>query len=84
MQLLPHCRLRRARAGKAEVEGSAPPFLLPGSGKAVLRNSHLRNTPLGVAPVQIIPCGKAPAKSPEDLMWPCKASVPYTWCMIYV
>ncbi len=28
-----------------EVDGSDPPFLLPGAGAGVLRNSHLRNTP---------------------------------------
>ena len=29
-----------------------PPLFLPGAGAGVLRNSHLRNTPRGVAPVQ--------------------------------
>ena len=46
-QLRPHSRVRRARTGKAEVDGSDPPFLLPGAGAGVLRNSHLRNTPWG-------------------------------------
>ena len=59
MQLRPHSRLRRARTGKAEVEGSDPPFFLPGAGAGVLRNLHLRNTPWGVAPFQNIPVGKA-------------------------
>ena len=36
-----------ARTGKSEVDGSAPPFLLPGAGTGVLRNLHLRNTPWG-------------------------------------
>ena len=36
-----------ARTGKTEVDGSDPPFLLPGAGAGVLRNSHLRNTPWG-------------------------------------
>ena len=35
------------RSGILEVDGSDPPFLLPGSGAAVLRNLHLRNTPWG-------------------------------------
>ena len=43
----------------SEVDGSDPPFMLPGAGTAVLRNSHLRNTPWGVAPVSIIPAGRA-------------------------
>ena len=51
-----------------------PPFLLPGSGTAALRKSHLRNAAGGVAPVPLIPGGKAPAKIPEDLLWPSKAS----------
>ena len=34
-----------ARAGKSEVDGSAPPFLLPGAGAGALRHSHLRNAP---------------------------------------
>ena len=46
-QLRPYSRLRRARTGKSEVDGSDPPFLLPGAGAGVLRNSHLRNTPWG-------------------------------------
>ena len=36
------------------MDGSDPPFLLPGAGAGVLRHSHLRNTPWGVAPVAII------------------------------
>ena len=36
-----------ARTGKTEVDGSDPPFLLPGAGAGVLRNSHLRSTPSG-------------------------------------
>ena len=47
MQLRPHSRLRRARTGKAEVDGSDPPFFLPGAGAGVLRNLHLLNTPWG-------------------------------------
>ena len=47
MQLRPYFRVRRARSGKSEVDGSDPPFLLPGAGAGVLRNSHLRNTPWG-------------------------------------
>ena len=34
---------------------------------------------LGVAPVPMIPGGKAPAKIPEDLLWPSKAFIPPTW-----
>ena len=33
------------RSGIWEVDGSDPPFSLPGSGAAALRNLHLRNTP---------------------------------------
>ena len=40
------------------MDGSDPPFLLPVSGAGVLRNSHLRNTPWGVAPVPLIPAGR--------------------------
>jgi len=47
MQLRPHSRLRRARTGKSEVDGSDPPFFLPGAGAGVLRNLHLCNTPWG-------------------------------------
>ena len=57
--LRPDPRTPGARTGKSEVDGSDPPFLLPGSGAGALRNSHLHNTPWGVAPVQIIPGGKA-------------------------
>ena len=38
---------RRRRTGNTEVDGSDPPFLLPGAGAGVLRDSHLRNTPWG-------------------------------------
>ncbi len=48
-----------ARTGKTEVDGSDPPFLLPGAGAGALRNSHLHNTPWGGAPVPNIPGGKA-------------------------
>ncbi len=64
-----------ARTGKSEVDGSDPPFLLPVSGTGALRNSHLRNTPWGGRSRLIDPCGKAPAKIPEDLLWPSKASM---------
>ena len=37
----------RGRSGRSEVDGSDPPFLLPGAGAGALRNSHLRNTPWG-------------------------------------
>ena len=37
-----------------EVDGSDPPFLLPGAGAGVLRDSHLRNTPWGGALPSII------------------------------
>ena len=47
MQLRPYFRVRRARSGKSEVDGSDPPFLLPVSGTAALRKSHLRNAPWG-------------------------------------
>ena len=43
-QLRPHCRPRGGRSGKSDVDGSDPPFLLPGAGAGVLRNSHLRST----------------------------------------
>ena len=42
-----------------EVDGSDPPFLLPGAGAGVWRNSHLRHTPWGVAPVALSLGGKA-------------------------
>ena len=58
-QLRPHSRLPRARTGKSEVDGSDPPFFLPGAGAGVLRHSHLPNTPWGVAPIAIVPRGKA-------------------------
>ncbi len=58
-QLRTYSRLRRVRTGKMEVDGSDPPFLLPGAGTAVLRNLRLRNTDWGVAPVASIPVGKA-------------------------
>ena len=48
-----------ARTGKTEVDGSAPPFLLPGAGAGVLRNSHLRNTPWGGRSRPNFPCRKA-------------------------
>ena len=32
------------RSGKSEVDGSDPPFSLPGSGAAAARNLHLRGT----------------------------------------
>ena len=64
-QLRPHSRLRRARTGKSEVDGSDPPFFLPGAGVGVLRHSHLRSTPLGgVAPFQNIPGGKDKNRHP--------------------
>ena len=47
-----------ARTGNPEVDGSDPPFLLPGSGTGALRNSHLHNTPWGVATVSIVPAGR--------------------------
>ena len=53
-----------ARTGKTEVDGSDPPFLLPGAGAEVLRNSHLRNTPWGVAPVLFFPAGRPGLKQP--------------------
>ena len=53
-----------------------PPFLVPGSGTAALRNSHLRNTPWEGRSRPNYPCGKATAKIPEDLLWPSKASIP--------
>ena len=42
-----------------EVDGSDPPFLLPGAGTAVLRNLHLHNIPWGGRSRLIIPGGKA-------------------------
>ena len=60
MQLRPHSRLRRARTGRSEVDGSDPPFFLPGAGAGVLRHSHLRSTPWGGGRSRlIIPGGKA-------------------------
>ena len=61
-----------------------PPFLVPGSGTGALRNSHLRNAPWGGRSRLIDPCGKAPAKIPDDLLRPSKASIPpcgTTWSM---
>ena len=75
-------RLRLAsRRGGAERgirrwTGATPPFLVPGSGTAALRNSHLRNTPWEGRSRPNYPCGKATAKIPEDLLWPSKASIP--------
>ena len=46
-QLRPHFRPPGGRTGKAEVDGSDPPFLPPSAGAGVLRNSHLRSTPWG-------------------------------------
>ena len=43
------------RAGKSEVDGSAPPFLPPVSGTAALRKSHLGSTPWGVRSCPINP-----------------------------
>ena len=50
---------RRCRSGRSEVDGSDPPFLLPGSGTGALCNSHLRNTPWGGRSRLNSPCGKA-------------------------
>ena len=41
------------------MDGSDPPFLLPGAGAGVLRHSHLRNTPWGGRSRLNYPCGKA-------------------------
>ena len=82
MLLRPCFRLRRARTGKAEVEGSDPPFFLPGAGAGVWRNLHLRHTPWGGRSLPKYPCGKPPEKNPEDLLELCQASVPHTWCVI--
>ena len=62
-----------------EVDGSDPPFLLPGAGAGVWRNSHLHNTPWGGRSRLNHPCGKARAKISEDLLWPSKASIPLMW-----
>ncbi len=62
MQLRPHSRLRRARTGKAEVEGSDPPFFLPGAGAGVWRNLHLRHTPWGGRSLPKYPCREAPGE----------------------
>ena len=46
------------RTGKTEVDGSDPPFFLPGAGAGVLRNLHLRNIPWGGRSRLIDPYGK--------------------------
>ncbi len=61
-----------------EVDGSDPPFLPPGAGAGVLRDSHLRNTPWGGRSRRIDPCGKAPAKISEDLLRSSKEFIPPT------
>ena len=50
---------RRGRSGRSEVDGSDPPFLVPESGTAGLRKSHLRNTPWEGRSRLNHPCGKA-------------------------
>ena len=47
LRLRIYSRPRRCRTGKMEVDGSDPPFFLPGAGAGVLRNSQLRSTPWG-------------------------------------
>ena len=64
-QLRPHSQLRRARTGKAEVDGSDPPFFLPGAGAGVLRHSHLRSTPWGGRSLPKYPGGKATNDTPD-------------------
>ena len=80
LRLRIYSRPRRFRTGKMEVDGSDPPFLLPGAGAGALRNSHLRNTPWGGRSRPNSPCGKTPAKISENLLWSSGASVPPTWC----
>ena len=76
------CRLRPAsrrdggRTGKTEVDGSDPPFLLPGAGAGVLRKLHLRSTPWGGRSRPNYPCRKARRKnedrvdlSPQTPQW---------------
>ena len=41
------------------MDGSDPPFFLPGAGAGVWRHSHLRHTPWGGRSHPIDPCGKA-------------------------
>ena len=41
------------------MDGSDPPFLLPGAGAGVWRNSHLRHTPWEGRSRPKYPCGKA-------------------------
>ena len=45
------------------MDGSDPPFLLPGAGAGALRNSHLRNAPWGGRSRLNYPCGKARRKT---------------------
>ena len=59
LQLRLASRRGGARTGKSEVDGSDPPFSLPGSGAAALRNLHLRNTPWEGRSRPNDPCGKA-------------------------
>ena len=59
-QLRPYSRVRRCRTGRSEVDGSDPPFFLPGAGAGVLRHSHLRSTPWrGSLPSKISLAGRA-------------------------
>ena len=71
-----------ARTGKAEVDGSDPPFFLPSAGAGVWRNLHLRHTPWGGRSRPKYPCGKAPEKNPEYLLGLCQASILDTRCRI--
>ena len=50
---------RRCRSRRSEVDGSDPRVLMPGSGTAALRHSHLRNTPWEGRSRLNNPCGKA-------------------------
>ncbi len=54
----------------------APPLFASRIGTAVLRHLHLRNTPWEGRSRPKYPCGKAPTKNTEGLLWPSKASVP--------
>ena len=67
LQLRLHLRLARADRGRAEVDGSDPPFLPPGSAQRGRLMCTGVPSPGRVAPVQNIPCGKAPARIPRLL-----------------
>ena len=52
------------RSGKSEVDGSDPPFFLPGAGAGVLRNLHLRSTPWGGRSLPKYPLAGRPQMTP--------------------